>query len=133
MSEIASEKPVEELHSGGSGEVIGTNELAHPGKPTITFKGNTYDLMSLGSLIAGVLILFSCLTCNMGYYCLPFIPAVLGIVGVITARQAVEPERTRLWSWLSIAASGIVFLLIAAAIVLYIGLIVVMIATGEME
>jgi hypothetical protein len=67
----------------------------------------------------------------MGYYCLPFITVVLGVVGVLSARQAVEAERAKLWSWLGIAAGGIVLLLIALFIVLYIGFIALAIATGQ--
>ena len=133
MSKIVSEEPVGGMPHSGLGEAVDTDEVVHPGKPTITFKGNTYDLLSLGSLITGALTLFSCLTCNMGYYCLPFIPAVLGLVGMITAHQAVNTERTKLWSWLGIAASGIVLLLILGVIALYIGLIVLMIPTGELD
>jgi hypothetical protein len=77
------------------------------------------------------MLLFSCLTCNMGYYCLPFISLVLGVVGVLSARQAVEAERTKLWSWLGIAAGGLVLLLIAVFFVLYVGFIVLAIATGQ--
>jgi hypothetical protein len=79
-----------------------------PGRRTVTFMGNTYDLAALGALGSGAVVLFSCLTCNLGYYCLPFIPLLLGLVGIISAREAVNKERTRLWSWLGIGASIVV-------------------------
>jgi hypothetical protein len=101
------------------------------GPPSVTFRGNTYDLISLGSLISGALLLFSCLTCNTGYYCLPLISIALGAVGVLSARQSVEAQRTRLWSWLGIAAGGIVLLLIVLLVICYIGFIVLAIATEE--
>ena len=75
---------------------------------TVTFMGNTYDLAALGALGSGVLVLFSCLTCNLGYYCLPFIPLLLGLVGIVSAREAIDKERTRLWSWLGIGAGVVV-------------------------
>jgi len=80
------------------------------GRHTVTFMGNTYDLAALGALGSGALVLFSCLTCNMGYYCLPFIPLLLGLVGIISAREAVNKERTRLWSWLGIGAGIVVII-----------------------
>lgn len=131
MSKIVSEEPAGDMHSEGSGETVDTREPIRPERPTVTFKGNTYDLMSLGSLVVGALILFSCLTCNLGYYLLPLISGALGIIGLLTARQSVEPERTRLLSWLGIAATGAVLFFILAAIVLYIGLVVIAIATGQ--
>ena len=79
-----------------------------PGRRTVTFMGNTYDLAALGALGSGALMLFSCLTCNIGYYCLPFIPLLLGLVGIVSAREAVNKERTQLWSWLGIGAGVIV-------------------------
>jgi hypothetical protein len=95
-----------------------------PPPPQVTFRGNSYDLISLGSLATGGLILFSCVTCGMGYYCMPVIAVVLGAIGVLGARQAVERERTRLWSWLGIAAGGFILLIMAAAFVLYIAFII---------
>ena len=101
--------------------------------PLATCRGNVYDLASLGSLASGVLVLFSCLTCNTGYYCLPFVPIALGLFGLLTARQAVDAARTRLLSWLGLAAGGIILLIVAAFLAGYIALIVVMIATGQFD
>jgi len=81
-----------------------------PGQHTVTFMGNTYDLAALGALSSGVLVLFSCLTCNLGYYCLPFIPMLLGLVGIASAREAINKERTQLWSWLGIGAGVVVII-----------------------
>ena len=83
-------------------------ETGLPGRRTVTFMGNTYDLAALGALGSGVLVLFSCLTCNLGYYCLPFIPLLLGLVGIVSAREALDKERTRLWSWLGVGAGIVV-------------------------
>jgi hypothetical protein len=102
-------------------------------KPEIMFRGNTYDLLSLGSLITGAMILFSCLTCNMGYYCFPVVAVVLGAIGLLSAQKSVDAERTKLWSWLGLAAGGLVLLLIVACMILYIGFFALGIATGEMK
>jgi hypothetical protein len=96
----------------------------------VTFRGNTYDLAALGSLASGALVIFSCLTCNLGFYCLPFVPIVLGMIGVLAARQSVDEQRTRVWSWLGIAAGAFIVLLVVAGIVLYIAFIVLAIVAG---
>jgi len=74
------------------------------------FRGNSYDVAALGALASGVLVLFTCLTCGFGYYCLPFVPMLLGLVGIAAARDAIDEERTKLWSWLGIGAGVIVVL-----------------------
>jgi hypothetical protein len=66
----------------------------------------------------------------MGVYCLPLLPLVLGLIGLLSARQSVEEERTRLWSWLGIAAGGFLVLLAIAGVVLYIAFIVLAVAAG---
>lgn len=74
------------------------------------FRGNSYDVAALGALASGVLVLFTCLTCGFGYYCLPFVPMLLGLVGIAAARDAIDEERTKLWSWLGIGAGVIAVL-----------------------
>jgi predicted ferric reductase len=101
--------------------------------PRVTFRGNSYDLMSLAALMTGGLVLLSCLTCNMGYYCLPLVPIGLGLVGLLGAHQSVNTRRTRLWSWLGIGFGGLLLVLILVAIALYVALIVFLIAIGELE
>jgi hypothetical protein len=127
MSEDISEKSIEEVSGEEPEEALPTADVAETDladAPQVTFRGNSYDLISLGSLITAALILFSCVTCGMGYYCLPVISVVLGAIGVLGARQAVDGERTRLWSWLGIAAGGFILLIMAAAFVLYIAFII---------
>ncbi len=99
-------------------EDYGAESSQNPNRRTITFMGNTYDLAALGALASGALVLFSCATCNMGFYCLPFIPLLLGLVGIISAREAVDEKRTRLWSWLG-AGAGIVVLV--GLVVMFVG------------
>lgn len=94
-----------------------------------THKGNAYDLTSLIALISGVGILFFCLTCNLGYYLMPFIAIILGIIGVVMAKKSVNPERTQLLSWLGIGG-GVAFILVSLiGIALYIILLIIVIRT----
>jgi hypothetical protein len=78
------------------------------------YRGNAFDITALIALATGVLTLLTCV--SMGYiiYCLPVFPLALGVVGLATARKAVDPERTRLLSWIGLGSGG-VFLLIALA------------------
>jgi hypothetical protein len=136
MNPHETEQPVHDVPEGDSadsaGVALSSNEVSEsPSMPSVTFQGNTYDLMSLGSLAAGALILFSCLTCNVGFYCLPLVPIALGTIGLIGARQSVQADRTRLWSWLGIAAGVMILLLILLFMVLYFGFIALAIITQQ--
>ena len=86
-------------------------------KPVVTFRGNGYDLSAVVAATIGGAVLLSCITCNMAYYILPFIPIVLGIVGLVAAKDSVDPERTKLLSWLGLG-SGAFFLLVGFLCVL---------------
>jgi hypothetical protein len=128
MNPHETERPVHNVPEGDSADSAGvalpSDEVSEsPSMPLVTFQGNTYDLMSLGSLVVGALVLFSCLTCNAGFYCLPLVPIALGTIGLIGAHQSVQADRTRLWSWLGIAAGVIILLLLLLAIMLYVGFI----------
>mgnify|MGYP005852621485 CR=1 FL=1 len=93
-------------------------------KPVVTFQGNSYDLAAVIGVTIGGMVLFSCLTCNLGYYCLPIAPIILGAIGLIAAKDAVEPDRTKLLSWLSLGAGSAVILLIILFVAAYIAFIV---------
>jgi hypothetical protein len=99
----------------------------------VTFLGNTYDLAAYGALISGIIVLASCLTCNTIYYCLPLAPIILGLIGVVSANQAVDARRTRIWSWIGIAAGGFFLLVVLAGIILYVAFIVLMIYLGKVD
>ena len=139
MGDDAPEKALEEVQDGSHDPAVDQVSDVHPSQdalssgPRVTFRGNSYDLVSLVSLATGGLILFTCLTCNLGYYCMPIIPMALGLVGVLSAHQAVDARRTRLWSWLGIAAGGLMLLLILVVVALYVGFIVLLIAVGELD
>lgn len=135
MSQDVSDKPVEDVSGEEQEEVLVTpteedEAAALAETPRVTFRGNTYDLISMGALASVALILFTCVTCGMGYYCLPVLSVVLGAIGVLSARQAVEEGRTRLWSWLGIAGGGILLLLLAVCFVLYIAFIAIAAISG---
>jgi hypothetical protein len=87
--------------------------------PDATYSGNSIDLTSFGALISALLLAFLCITCNMGYYCLPFFPIVLGIVGLISAEQSANPQRTRMFSWIGVGVGGGLFLILTMLIVGY--------------
>jgi hypothetical protein len=106
-------------------------EGVRPQRPAVTFMGNAYDLTSLGALGSGLVVLFTCLTCGTGVYCLPVVPIVMGAVGLLAARQSVDARRTRLWSWLGLGMGGLVVLAVTTAIVLYVGLIVAAVIASE--
>ena len=131
MSQDAPQKPIEQVANETPQEALPPQSMGET--PPVTFRANTYDLMSLGSLVTGALILFSCITCGAGYYLMPLIALALGAVGLLSARRAVEADRTRLWSWLGIAAGGVVLLLIALCIILYVGFIVLAAMSGEWD
>ncbi len=86
--------------------------------PEITFQGNNYDLMAVIGVTIAVITLLTCGTCNMGIYCLPFAPLILGAIGLFTAKDSVNPERTKLLSWLSLGVGVAILLLILAVIIL---------------
>ena len=102
-----------------------------PERPGVTFAGNSYDLASLGAMVLGLLTMFMCMTCNMGFFCLPFLPIILGLVGLISAGQAVDAQRTRLWSWIGLGAGLFFLILLAAAFVIYVALMVLVFSAGE--
>ncbi len=88
--------------------------------PEVTFQGNNYDLVAVVGATVGGVVLLTCGTCNLGIYVLPFAPIILGIIGLITAKDSVNPERTKLLSWLSLGAGGIILLLAIVLIIAYI-------------
>jgi len=89
----------------------------------ITFQGNNYDLMSVVGVTTGGIALLTLGTCGLGTYCLPFLPILLGVIGLVVAKDSIDPDRTKRFSWISIGAGGILFALIIMFVALYIGII----------
>lgn len=99
-------------------------------EPVVTFRGNNYDLSVVVGATIGGMALLSCVTCNMGIYCLPFIPVVIGAIGLASAKDSVDPERTRLLSWISIGSGGLVLLITLLFVLAYVGFIAYAVSTG---
>jgi amino acid transporter len=96
------------------------------------FVGNTYDLVSLAGVIVSGMLLFSCVTGNYGFCCLPPLAITLGAIGLLSAERARDPRRTRIMSLIGIGGGSLVLLLILAAIVLYICLVVAVIVVENL-
>ena len=101
-------------------------------EPAATMHGNAYDMTALGALASGGLLLFLCLTCNMGFYCLPFLPLILGVIGVVGAKRAVNREQSQAMSWIGLGSGVLVILMMLAGVVLYFGLVaLIFLADGQ--
>jgi hypothetical protein len=100
-------------------------------QPVVTFRGNGYDLTAFVGVIIGLLMLSVCLTCGLIQYILPFIPIILGGIGLAMAKDSVDPERTKLLSWIGLGSGLGFLLLIFLAIAAYIGFIFFIIAAGS--
>lgn len=90
--------------------------------PVVTFQGNNYDLVAVVAVTVGGVTLLTCGTCNLGMYVLPFAPLILGLIGLLTAKDSINPQRTKLLSWLSLGAGVIILLLALVLIIIYVGL-----------
>ncbi|MCB0165339.1 MAG: hypothetical protein KDI79_14010 [Anaerolineae bacterium] len=88
------------------------------------FQGNSYDLVAFIGVVVGGMTLLSCATLGVGQYCMPLVPIILGIVGLVSAKDSLNPERTRQLSWLSIGAGGVILLLLLIFVGFYIALVV---------
>lgn len=104
-----------------------------PQRPRVSFMGNSYDLTSMGALASGLMVLLSCLTCNQFAYCLPCLPLILGIIGLVMAKQAVDEERTRTWSWIGIGSTGVILVLLALAALAYLALMAFILVASQVE
>lgn len=87
-----------------------------------TYTGNQKDMNAFLGMVAGVgLVVTSCVP---GAACLlPIAALVLGIIGLRGADQALNPSRTRTYSWIAIGTGGLVLLVFVGIAVLYGGLI----------
>ncbi|MBI3287474.1 MAG: hypothetical protein HYZ68_05440 [Chloroflexi bacterium] len=94
-------------------------------KPPPTFSGNTYDLAALSSV---AITLFTCTSCLGASYCWPVVAVLLGIVGLASAKDSLDPERTRLLSWLGLGGGLLFLVFIAVVILAYIAFLVLIFA-----
>ena len=113
-------------------EVTHIEAAALEEEPEVTYKGNGIDLTALAALASAALVAGTCMTCNMGFYCLPFLSIILGIVGLVAADSSVNKTRTRLFSWIGIGTGAALVLLIALFVVGYIAFLAIMMATDTL-
>jgi hypothetical protein len=109
-------------------------EPGAPGKtghPKVTFMGNSYDLVAVIAATVGGLMAASCLTCNTIWYCMPLGAIVLGLVGLVSTKDAVDADRTRLLSWIGVAGGALVVLLVVLGIIAYVALIGFAVVAGS--
>ena len=123
-SSPAEAEPAVDLASTEMSDQSAPPEVEAASRPVVTFQGNSYDLAAVVGVTIGAMVLLSCFTCNLGFYCLPVAPIILGAIGLIAAKDAVDPDRTKLLSWLSLGAGAAVILLIVLFVAAYIAFIV---------
>ncbi|MDM8531076.1 hypothetical protein QUF63_07875 [Anaerolineales bacterium HSG25] len=97
----------------------------------ITFEGNNTDLMAIIGATTAVMTMFACGTLGLGYYCMPCIPGLFGLIGLLTAHEAADPQRTRLLSWISLGVTIAFTALIGMFILLYFLIIGFAVASGN--
>jgi hypothetical protein len=105
-----------------SADVIDVAQSTGGARPTVTFQGNTYDLSAVIGVTVSAFTLLTCMTCNFAYYLLPCLTIVFGIFGLVTASNAVDAERTKQLSWITIGAGLVIILLITVFMLAYVGL-----------
>ena len=94
------------------------NETMDSGQ--VTFEGNNNDLMAVSGAIVAVTVLMSCVP---GMSCLPpFIPGVLGLLALLSADQAVDPKRTRMYAWVGIGFTIFTICMMALIVLFYVGI-----------
>lgn len=116
--------PPETYAEAINSQLVGRQSLEKPrqrrsenGKDDIPYKGNSQDITAF---LAAVMAVTTLLSCMGGAYCLPVVAFLLGIVGFANASKAVDPQRTKLLSGISLGVGGFIFL----GFVAYIGFFV---------
>ncbi len=95
------------------------------------WQGNNTDLMALVGVTISGMILFYCGTLGIGAYCIPIIPIILGIIGLVNSKDALNPERTKTMSWISIGVGAAFILLLVLVIAAYFAFIAYLVSIGE--
>ncbi len=85
-------------------------------KPAPSFLGNANDLVALIAAVSGAAIFGACFA-SVAAWC---VPLVLGIIGLVLAKEAIDPRRARILSAVGIVSMVVLFLLFIAFIVLYV-------------
>ena len=99
-------------------EAIQPRELDDPLLPAqpdrAPYRGNSHDVYAAIAVVMGATSLASC----MGFvYCLPIIGGILGLVAMMNAKYALDPQRTRTMGaiGLGIGLVGLIPILLFAA------------------
>jgi len=83
-----------------------------------TYAGNQKDMLAFTAMIAGAGLMAA--SCIPGFSCLlPIFALVGGIMGLRGADQAVDPSRTRTYSWIAIITGALILLFFIAIAVFY--------------
>lgn len=109
------------------------NDPLHPAPADrAPYRGNSYDLYAALAVVMGATSLASC----MGFaYCLPLISGIIGLVALMNAKNALDPQRTRTLGalGLGIGALGLLpLLLFAGYFMMMIFFFAVSAATGNL-
>jgi hypothetical protein len=80
------------------------------------YKGNSHDLVGFLGAIIGLVSVVSC--CG-AVYCLPIAAFALSLAGIINAKNAFDPKRTRKLAIIGLLVSGVWVVILAACIAFY--------------
>jgi Na+-driven multidrug efflux pump len=88
------------------------------------------DKVALIALTTTVVVVLG--MCIPGGGCLlPFAPLVIGIMAVVQSKNAANPDRSRTYGWISIIAGLIPMIVFIVIAILYGGVIIAAITSGE--
>ena len=90
------------------------------------YRGNQNDV---GALIAAIMAIMLIASCSGGIYCFPVIGFILGVVFLMNAPQAINPQRTRIFAGISLGISGLVLLALFCFVAFYIFIIAVAVSS----
>ena len=84
------------------------------------YRGNQNDV---GALVAAIMAITLIASCSGGIYCFPVIGFILGVVFLMNAPQAINPQRTRIFAGISLGISGLILLAIFCFVAFYVFMI----------
>ncbi len=107
-------------------EFFNTPKDSYPSDTTdeSAFKGKTADMLSLGALITGLMVVLSCVTGGGAIYCLPLIPIGLGISALLMKRNAVDQNRTQMWALAGLGSGLVIIVLAVLSLICFAAMIV---------
>lgn len=91
------------------------------------YKGNNYDLTAL---IAAIIALVTLGSCFGGFYCLPVVGMIIGLIAFMNADQAVDRQRTRNLSLIGVAVMGVFIFACLALVFLYVAAVGLAVVAG---